>query len=550
MADTLLARLAEVTARGRQFSPARNKATKSTQPPKLWLPKMVGSVPNALLRSSLFSASSGSNINLLESTPVCASGRHVIICTGAKLEQADLDVLLAVLELFKGIDSQTCKAQAATILGMLKRGDDGRNHALLARRLSRLTNASLQVYAGSLIYEGSLIGSCVRNPDSKRFEIQLNSELRSLFGQNEWTAIDLNTRLELSGYPLAQWLHAFYSTHANPLPYKIDTLRSLCGSTNRHTSGFKQELKKALAAVQCAAMKHGKSFEYTVDKKVHIQHDFGKERSRRKCKKSAPESDSSRRAQTYFFRAQTYILRAPTYILRAQTYRSPCAHITRPAQGHSQSDTKASSSACNGWLESKPDWRLIDFNQLIIVARRQAQSAQAQPFGPKGAHISGSEANRPIDDKCAKHASRGGRPRPSVSRGQSPGVGAKRSTIQIDGQASSLSPVGASLAMPISAQAETRRAKANGQVGAPAQHPIWMVERCETTPPKGLAKGVQPEQGRLRVQRKGAWRLGLGTKPSFSSHHLYGEHLPYASQRANQCALRTYGALAKAWRSA
>lgn len=544
MVDTsLLKRLAEVTARGLQSSQARHKATKSTQPPKLWLPKMVGSAPNALLRSSLFSASAGTNINLMESTPVCASGSHSIICTGAKLEQADLDVLLAVLELFKGIESQTCKAQAATILGMLKRGDDGRNHALLARRLSRLTNASLQVYSGSLIYEGSLIDSCVRNPDSKRFEIQLNTELRLLFGHNEWTAIDLNTRHELSGYPLAQWLHAFYSTHANPLPYKIDTLRSLCGSTNRHTSGFKQELKKALAAVQCAALKRGKSFEYTVDNKVHIQHDFGKNGTRRKCKREAPESDSSRRAQTYFFRAQTYIL-------RAQTYRSPCAHITRPVQGHRPCDTKASSSACNDWLESKPDWRLIDINQLIIVARRQAQSAQAQPFGPKGAHISGSEANRPIDDECAKHESRGGRPRPSVSRGQSPGVGAKRSTIQIDGQASSLSPAGASMAMPISAQAETRRAKANGQVGAPAQHPIWMVERCETTPPKGSAKGVQPEQGRLRVQRKGAWRLGLGTKPSFSSHHLYGEHLPYASQRANQCALRTDGALAKAWRSA
>lgn len=537
MADTnLLERLAEMTARGLQSSQTRIKATGSIQAPKLWLPKMVGSAPNALLRSSLFSTSARSKTNLKESTPVCALGKHHIICKGAKLEQADLDVWLAVFEHFKSIDSQTCKIPAAAMLSMLKRGDDGRNHALLARRLSRLTNATLQVSTGSPIYEGSLIDSCVRNPDSKRFEIQLNSELRSLFGRNEWTAIDLNIRFELSGHPLAQWLHAFYSTHANPLPYKIDTIHSLSGSTNRHMAGFKQELKKALAAVHCAAIKHGKSFEYAIDEKVHIKHDFGKGRARKKSINRVLEPVPSHRAQTYF--------------LRAQTYRSPCAHITRPARGHSPSDTKASSSACNDWLESKPDWRLIVINQLIIVARRQAQSAQAQPFGPKGAHISGSEANRPIDDECAKHESRGGRPRPSVSRGQSPGVEAKRATIQIDGQASSLSPAGASVAMPISAKAETQRAKANGQVGAPAQHPIWMVARCETTTPQGSAKGVQPEQDRLRIQRKGAWRLGLGTKPSFSNHHLYGEHLLCASQRLNQCALRTDGALTKARRSA
>lgn len=183
-------------------------------------------------------------------------------------------------------------------------------------------------------------------------------------------------------------------------------------------------------------------------------------------------------------------------------------------------------------------------------AQQQAEGAQAQPLGPEGAHASGAETDRPMDDERAERESQGGRPRPSASRGRSPVVGAKRSTIQIDGRASSTDPAGASVAKPMTAQAGTRRAKAIGRVGAPAQHPIWMVERSETTTPLGLASGVQPEQGWLRVQRKGAQRLGLGTNPTFAGHHPHGEHLPCAPHRASQCVLRTDGALGHARRSA
>lgn len=182
--------------------------------------------------------------------------------------------------------------------------------------------------------------------------------------------------------------------------------------------------------------------------------------------------------------------------------------------------------------------------------QQQAEGAQAQPIGPEGAHASGAEAARPMDDERAERESQGGRPRPSASRGRSPVVGAKRSTIQIDGRASSTDPAGASVVRPMTAQAGTRRAKAIGRVGAPAQHPIWMVERSETTTPLGLASGVQPEQGRLHVQRKGAQRLGLGTSPLFPDHGQHGEHSPCAPHRSSQCALRTGGALGHARRNA
>lgn len=188
--------------------------------------------------------------------------------------------------------------------------------------------------------------------------------------------------------------------------------------------------------------------------------------------------------------------------------------------------------------------------QLAMHALTQAESAQTQPFGSEGAHVSGDEADRPMDDEHAECESRGSRTRPSANRGQRPVVGAKRSTIQIDGRASSTDPNGTSMAMPIPAPAGTRRAKAISRVGAPAQHPIWMVERSETTTPTGSARGVQPEQDRLRVQRKVAWRLGLGTDSKNIRTRSYGEPLPCKPHCQPQCDLITNGALRGARRNA
>jgi len=533
--NQLIRQMEEVVNRCQPISRARQQQTESHR--ESWMPILPGGAPNVLLRSSLFGATSRGNKNLLQKFEVKSTGKDRITYTGPRLDQSDLDVWLAVLELCKHSRPQgSCHTNAATLLALLKRNDDGRNHRLIDRRLSRLKATALEVHAGSHSYEGSLIDECCRDTVTKRYLIKINTRLNALFGPHDWTAIDLHVRLQLAGHPLAQWLHAFFSTHTNPHPYRIETIKHLCGSTNLHITGFKQELKKALITVQNAARAHGQVFDFSVDDKVKVQHSL-----KRKVKQKA----KCRQAP-----AMSALDRAQTYSLRAGTYDSPCTSIAKPVREHIENNSQICQEPDSKGMKDSGTTPLIVFNHSLITRHQQAQSAQAQPFGPKGAHISGSEANRPIDDKCAKHASRGGRPRPSVSRGQSPGVGAKRSTIQIDGQASSLSPAGASVAMPISAKAETRRAKANSQVGAPAQHPIWMVERCEATTPQGSAKGVQPEQDRLRVQRKGAWRLGLGTKPSFSNHHLYGEHLHCASQRLNQCALRTDGALTKARRGA
>ena len=68
-----------------------------------------------------------------------------------------------------------------------------------------------------------------------------------------WTAIDRDIRQKLRRKPLALWLHGFYSSHAQPYPIKVDTLRELTGSATKEPRKFKQNLKVAFVALEAAA---------------------------------------------------------------------------------------------------------------------------------------------------------------------------------------------------------------------------------------------------------------------------------------------------------
>jgi hypothetical protein len=81
------------------------------------------------------------------------------------------------------------------------------------------------------------------------FVIEVNPRVAILYGADGWTQIEWAQRWALRRQPLAQWLHGFYSTHAEPYPYKVETLRRLAGSENEHLYSFRQELRSAMSKV-------------------------------------------------------------------------------------------------------------------------------------------------------------------------------------------------------------------------------------------------------------------------------------------------------------
>jgi hypothetical protein len=90
------------------------------------------------------------------------------------------------------------------------------------------------------------VKSGVKDELTRHYRIELNRELIRLFGESQWTALDWKQRQQLRSKPLSQAQHAFYSSHRQPFPIKLDTLRGYVGSRNFQKAGFKAKLRAAL----------------------------------------------------------------------------------------------------------------------------------------------------------------------------------------------------------------------------------------------------------------------------------------------------------------
>jgi hypothetical protein len=170
-----------------------------------------------------------------------------ILYTGQRLDQGDLDVWQAVLHIarLQGLGDE-CRVTAYQLLKTLGKTDTGKNRDILDRRLSRKNASAVRIKIGRYSYEGSLIDEVYRDEKTLEYVINLNPKLRALFERDQWTAVDWAVRLELTGQPLAQWLHGFYATHAQPYPISVEKLHELCGSEAEEIWKFKQLLVRSL----------------------------------------------------------------------------------------------------------------------------------------------------------------------------------------------------------------------------------------------------------------------------------------------------------------
>jgi TrfA protein len=73
--------------------------------------------------------------------------------------------------------------------------------------------------------------------------------LIKLFGEDDWTGIEWQRRLQLRRKPLAQALHAYYSSHRSPFPVRLSTLQGITGSKNSQAASFKRQCRVALESL-------------------------------------------------------------------------------------------------------------------------------------------------------------------------------------------------------------------------------------------------------------------------------------------------------------
>ena len=212
----------------------------------LW-PEPKRGTPNSFIRSALFAAIQSKDRVFLKEATLASQKGIAVKFTGEQLNQEDLTVWETLAHLARQHPlGQTCEFTAHGLLKSLGMHTGLSQHKQLHSTIIRLTACAVQITHEGKTYFGPLVKSGLKDELTSHYRIELNRELIRLFGDNQWTALDWQQRQQLRGKHLAQALHAFYSSHRQPFPVKLDTLRGYVGSKNMQKAGFKTKLRAAL----------------------------------------------------------------------------------------------------------------------------------------------------------------------------------------------------------------------------------------------------------------------------------------------------------------
>ena len=227
-------------------------------------PDEVRGVPNITLRSALFGASRSASKALLQRAEIYSQKPTQMRYTGPRLDQGDLDVWITLLHIARRKPlGEPFKTSAYELLKLQGKTDAGNNRKTLYKRLLRLAAGTLEL-STSLHYEVALIKLTDGDNLEQKLVITLNRKLHQLFGRNGFTRIDWSVRRSLNSKPLAQWLHGYLSSHAQPFPMSIDTLMKMAGSLDSSASSREQNIRRALDALQHTSNLHGQPFSYEI----------------------------------------------------------------------------------------------------------------------------------------------------------------------------------------------------------------------------------------------------------------------------------------------
>lgn len=218
---------------------------------KKW-PDAVRGVPNALLRSSLFTVN-----KVREHFPkreLLASNSDIEVrFMGVRFNQTDLDVsqMLSHLARLQPLGSEV-RFTAYSMLKALDRSTGKAQREQLKEEIARLRGGTIEVTwkKEKKTFIGGLIKAAYRDEATQQYVVILDENLLVLYDCG-FSHINWEKRQALKSN-LAKWLHGFYTSHvANPrYTYSVETIRSLCGSGTKELREFRRMLKAALADLQ------------------------------------------------------------------------------------------------------------------------------------------------------------------------------------------------------------------------------------------------------------------------------------------------------------
>lgn len=230
--------------------------------------------PNSMVRCALFRgalAAKNGERRMHRNTELPSLGREQVFYSGDDLDQKDMDVWMAVLQLFREKPvGEVIHISSNQLLKLAGLPNSGKSHQALRDRLDRLTFAHIRLKStdpeSHYSFHGSLLQRAERTDDGNVWEISLAPQLKILFTQG-YTWVDWEIRNYLKRAPMAQWLHSFYRSHREPIPFTVDKLHELCGSQSKEMRFFRNDLKKAMKRLEEACGKFGVNLQWSHDKR-------------------------------------------------------------------------------------------------------------------------------------------------------------------------------------------------------------------------------------------------------------------------------------------
>jgi hypothetical protein len=203
--------------------------------------------PNSFLRSALFAAIQSKDRVYFKKAEIFSQQGVTITYTGEQLNQEDLTIWLALVDLMKKDPLGTeCKFTAHEILKYMDLGTGKNAYERLNSAIVRMIACAVVIDTSTKTYGGSLIHGYVLDKRTKVYRLDLNRHLIKLFGDNDWTAINWEQRKQLRHKPLCLKLHDYYSSHEKPFPVSLEFLSDVAGSVNKQKADFKRKVDTAL----------------------------------------------------------------------------------------------------------------------------------------------------------------------------------------------------------------------------------------------------------------------------------------------------------------
>ena len=210
-------------------------------------------VPNPFIRSGLFGVKQGPKREFLTSVRITSLSNYEVEYRGEELQQDDLSVWMSLINMAR----QQPLSDMVRFTGYQLIMDLGwRMHSESYQRakssIERLKVTGITIHSKDKTsgYSGSLIREYAwDHMDDKgdaKWMVRFEPRISVLFMEDTTTLLEWETRKNIgTRATLALWLHAFYTSHREPIPYPVAKIHELCKSESS-LSTFRRNLKLAL----------------------------------------------------------------------------------------------------------------------------------------------------------------------------------------------------------------------------------------------------------------------------------------------------------------